>query len=65
VSSSLTPRELIAFVGRLGFGSPEQRKRAQALPVGTREDIMLEKAPNGKVSGLLSALDKALGAPAF
>jgi hypothetical protein len=55
------------FRRRLGFGSPEQRKSAQALAVGTREDIMLDKAPNGKVSGLLNALDEALsaGAPAF
>src|SRR5439155_18861674 len=37
-------------------------KRAQAL-AGAREDInMLEKAPNGKVSDLLNALDKALSA---
>src|SRR5260370_19367084 len=48
-------------VPRLRF--VEQRKRAQALAIGTREDIiMLDKAPNGKVSDLLDALDKALSA---
>src|ERR1700721_4302142 len=37
------------------------KKRTQALATGTRENIiMLDKAPNGKVSDLLSALDKAL-----
>jgi DNA recombination-dependent growth factor C len=39
------------------------KKSAQALAIGTREDIiMLDKAPNGKVSDLLDALDKALSA---
>src|ERR1700716_4409549 len=39
------------------------KKRAQALAIGTREDIiMLDKAPDGKVSDLLNALDKALSA---
>jgi putative flavoprotein involved in K+ transport len=37
--------------------------RANALAIGTREDIiMLDKAPNGKVTDLLDALDKALSA---
>src|SRR5258708_4284337 len=59
----MTPRELIAFRRCPGFSSPEQRKRAQALAIGTREDIiMLDKAPNGKVSDLLNALDRALSA---
>src|SRR6266700_7501154 len=39
------------------------KKRAQALAIGTREDmIMLDKAPDRKISDLLSALDKALSA---
>src|SRR3954462_9417414 len=38
-------------------------KRACVLTIGTREDIiMLDKAPNGKISNLLGALDKALSA---
>src|SRR5437899_3967633 len=57
----MTRRELTAFVGAQ-FSSPEQRKGAQALAIGTREDIMLDKAPNGKVSDLLTALGKAMSA---
>jgi hypothetical protein len=60
----MTPRELIAFVGASASVRRNKEKRAQALAVGTREDIMLDKAPNGKVSGLLNALDKALSAGA-
>src|SRR5882724_9424788 len=38
-------------------------KRANALAIGTRENIiMLDKAPNGKVSDLLNALEAALSA---
>jgi putative flavoprotein involved in K+ transport len=38
-------------------------RRANALAIGTREDIiMLDKAPNGKVSDLLDTLGKALSA---
>jgi putative flavoprotein involved in K+ transport len=53
----------LAFaVGTLGCNTPNQ-KRANALAIGTREDIiMLDKAPNGKVSDLLNALDRALSA---
>jgi len=56
----MTPRELIAFVGaRLQFaGTRKERSSA----IGTREDIMLDKAPDGKMSDLLNALDKALSA---
>ena len=58
----MTPREPIASSApRLQLAGT--KKRAQALAVGTREDIvMLDKAPNGKVSDLLDALDKALSA---
>src|SRR3979411_2530716 len=58
----MTPRELIAFVGVAAYGR-ETKKRAQARAIGTREDIIvLDKAPNGKVSDFLNALDKALSA---
>src|ERR1700676_4160185 len=56
----MTPRELIAFVGALASVRRNEKKSA-ALAIGTREDItMLDKTPNGKVSDLLNALDKAL-----
>src|ERR1700737_3655029 len=58
----MAPRELIAFVGA-SASVRRNEKSAQALAVGTREDItMLDKTPNGKVSDLLNALDKALSA---
>jgi hypothetical protein len=63
VGDRMTRRELIAFVVRSSGSTSRNEKRAQALAIGTREDIiMLDKAPNGKVSELLSALDKALSA---
>jgi hypothetical protein len=59
----MTRRELIAFAVRSSGSTSRNEKRAQALAIGTREDIiMLDKAPNGKVTDLLNALDKALSA---
>src|ERR1700759_1315593 len=44
----------------LGFSSPEGTKERR-FAISIREDIiMLDKAPNGKVSDLLNALDQAL-----
>jgi len=52
----------MVFVGA-SASARRNEKRAQALATGAREDInMLDKAPNGKVSDLLNALDKALSA---
>jgi putative flavoprotein involved in K+ transport len=56
----VTPRDLIASVGA-SASVRRNKKRAQALPC-TREDIMLDKAPDGKVSDLLNALENALSA---
>jgi putative flavoprotein involved in K+ transport len=38
----------------------QSSRNEEARALATREDIMLDKAPNGKVSDLLGALDKAL-----
>ena len=58
----MTPRELIAFVGASASVRRNEEKSAGSA-IGTREEIiMLDKAPNGKVSDLLNALDKALSA---
>jgi hypothetical protein len=38
------------------------KKKSAGSAVGTRENIMLDKAPNGKVSDLLNTLGKALAA---
>jgi hypothetical protein len=57
-----TPRELIVFVGA-PVSARRNKKIARVLAPAQREDInMLDKAPNGKVSDLLNALDKALSA---
>src|ERR1700730_5725540 len=56
------PRELIGFVGASASVRRNEGKERK-LAIGIREDIiMLDKAPNGKVSDLLNALDKALSA---
>jgi hypothetical protein len=55
----MTPRELIAFVG-VSSSVRWNKEKSAGSAIGTREDIMLDKAPNGRVSDLLNTLDKAL-----
>src|SRR3982074_1116565 len=59
----ITQRELIAFAGASASVRRNKEKSAGSA-IGTREDIMLDKAPNGKVADLLNALAKALPAGA-
>jgi putative flavoprotein involved in K+ transport len=60
----MTRRERFGFRRRhLGFNTPKSRKERTLSPSAQgRNIIMLDKAPNGKVSDLLSALDQALSA---
>jgi putative flavoprotein involved in K+ transport len=58
----MNPRSAsLASVSRLQLAGT--KKRRQALAIDTKEDIiMLDKTPNGRVSDVLNALDKALSA---
>ena len=51
---------MLSLAPRLQFAGTKKKSAGSA--VGTRENIMLDKAPNGKVSDLLNTLGKALAA---
>src|SRR5580692_8406500 len=55
-------REFVAFVVGIWASPARKRKKSKRSRHRYREDIMLDKTPNGKVSDLLNALDRALSA---
>ena len=58
----MTPREPTVFVGA-SVSARRNKENSAGSRHRAREDIkMLEKAPNGKITSLLNALDEALSA---